>query len=288
MTKPLRTRLRLISDVMALLTPGAPFVQFTYAMVPPIPKALSGITARASELIWLNLPPARVWVYRGALRLRRPIMPGLSASTSLVWRDDVTMIESRRWPCPKILVLPGSTRAGSHNVRLAALAAKELTLIDADVTRISLADYPLPIYEADLDARIRPAGQRRQAQADDRWRITACSSPAPEYSASVHAAFEERARLGLARARARRSDLCRLQGPRLRHRLGLARQRRRLALADGVAADSRARLRCARDPRAGLDRQRRSRLRRHGQSRRHRTANLLRAQLARLVDMASG
>ena len=54
---------------------------------------------------------------------------------------------------PKILVLPGSTRAGSHNVRLAALAAKELTLIDADVTRISLADYPLPIYEADLEAR---------------------------------------------------------------------------------------------------------------------------------------
>jgi len=66
MTKPLRTRLRLISDVMALLTPNAPFVQFTYAMVQPIPKALSGITAQASELIWLNLPPARVWVYRGA------------------------------------------------------------------------------------------------------------------------------------------------------------------------------------------------------------------------------
>jgi phosphatidylethanolamine/phosphatidyl-N-methylethanolamine N-methyltransferase len=66
MTKPLRTRLRLISDVMSLLTPNAPFVQFTYAMVPPIPKALSGITAQASELIWLNLPPARVWVYRGA------------------------------------------------------------------------------------------------------------------------------------------------------------------------------------------------------------------------------
>jgi phosphatidylethanolamine/phosphatidyl-N-methylethanolamine N-methyltransferase len=62
-TKPLRTRLRLISDAMALLAPGAPFVQFTYAMVPPIPKALSGIKAEASELIWMNVPPARVWVY---------------------------------------------------------------------------------------------------------------------------------------------------------------------------------------------------------------------------------
>jgi phosphatidylethanolamine/phosphatidyl-N-methylethanolamine N-methyltransferase len=64
-TKPLRTRLRLISDAMGLLAPGAPFVQFTYAMVPPIPKVLSGIKAEASDLIWMNLPPARVWVYRG-------------------------------------------------------------------------------------------------------------------------------------------------------------------------------------------------------------------------------
>ncbi len=56
-------------------------------------------------------------------------------------------------PNPKILVLPGSTRAGSHNVRLAALAAKELTLLDADVTRISLADYELPIYEAEVEAK---------------------------------------------------------------------------------------------------------------------------------------
>jgi phosphatidylethanolamine/phosphatidyl-N-methylethanolamine N-methyltransferase len=64
-TKPLRTRLRLISDAMSLLAQGAPFVQFTYAMLPPIPKELSGVRAEASELIWMNLPPARVWVYRG-------------------------------------------------------------------------------------------------------------------------------------------------------------------------------------------------------------------------------
>ncbi len=64
-TKPLRTRLRLMTDAIGVLKQDAPFVQFTYAMVPPIPKELSGITAEASELIWLNLPPARVWVYRG-------------------------------------------------------------------------------------------------------------------------------------------------------------------------------------------------------------------------------
>jgi chromate reductase, NAD(P)H dehydrogenase (quinone) len=59
-------------------------------------------------------------------------------------------------PTPKILVLPGSSRSGSHNVRLAALAAKELTLIDADVTRISLQDYQLPIYDGDLEAKSDP------------------------------------------------------------------------------------------------------------------------------------
>ena len=63
-TKPLRTRLRLISDAMTLLAPVAPFVQFTYAMLPPIPKKLPAVRAQASEMIWMNLPPARVWVYR--------------------------------------------------------------------------------------------------------------------------------------------------------------------------------------------------------------------------------
>jgi chromate reductase, NAD(P)H dehydrogenase (quinone) len=53
---------------------------------------------------------------------------------------------------PKILVFAGSIRAGSFNGRLAALAAKELALLAADVTRISLADYPLPLYDGDAEA----------------------------------------------------------------------------------------------------------------------------------------
>ncbi|NVO14544.1 MAG: methyltransferase domain-containing protein [Rhodoplanes sp.] len=63
-TKPLRTRLRLISEAFGLLQPGAPFIQFTYSVVPPIPRALARVRVEASERIWLNLPPARVWVYR--------------------------------------------------------------------------------------------------------------------------------------------------------------------------------------------------------------------------------
>src|SRR2546423_10173674 len=58
----------------------------------------------------------------------------------------------------KILVIPGSLRSASHNARLAALASKELTLLDAEVTRISLIDYPLPIYDADLAAESGPPG----------------------------------------------------------------------------------------------------------------------------------
>jgi phosphatidylethanolamine/phosphatidyl-N-methylethanolamine N-methyltransferase len=63
-TKPMMTRIRLVRDAFAALAPGAPFVQFTYAVVPPIPKSLPGVSTEASERIWMNLPPARVWVYR--------------------------------------------------------------------------------------------------------------------------------------------------------------------------------------------------------------------------------
>lgn len=63
-TKPLKTRVRLIREAFRLMQPNAPFVQFTYAVMPPIPKALAGVSTEASERIWMNVPPARVWVYR--------------------------------------------------------------------------------------------------------------------------------------------------------------------------------------------------------------------------------
>ena len=56
-------------------------------------------------------------------------------------------------PIPKILVLAGSIRSGSFNARLAALAAKEIARAEGDVTRISLVDYPLPLYDGDLETR---------------------------------------------------------------------------------------------------------------------------------------
>ena len=63
-TKPLKMRMRLLRDAFDLMLPGAPFVQFTYSVASPVPKRLGGFTAEASERIWLNIPPARVWVYR--------------------------------------------------------------------------------------------------------------------------------------------------------------------------------------------------------------------------------
>ncbi len=65
-TKPIKMRLRLIRDAFDLMLPGAPFVQFTYSVASPLPRRLGGFSAEASERIWMNLPPARVWVYRRA------------------------------------------------------------------------------------------------------------------------------------------------------------------------------------------------------------------------------
>jgi chromate reductase len=85
---------------------------------------------------------------------------------------------------PKILVIPGSLRAQSYNGRLAALATKELTLADADVTRISLLDYPLPIYDADLAEKSRPpqnALRLKQLMSAHQGVFIA----SPEYNASI-------------------------------------------------------------------------------------------------------
>jgi NAD(P)H-dependent FMN reductase len=53
----------------------------------------------------------------------------------------------------KILVIPGSLRSGSLNAKLAAVAAHALAKEGAEVSRISLGDFPLPIYDGDLQAK---------------------------------------------------------------------------------------------------------------------------------------
>ena len=63
-TRPLTERQRLIDAALDMLAPGAPFIQFSYALVPPVPHGAGDFTIERSNWILMNLPPARVWIYR--------------------------------------------------------------------------------------------------------------------------------------------------------------------------------------------------------------------------------
>jgi phosphatidylethanolamine/phosphatidyl-N-methylethanolamine N-methyltransferase len=56
-------RRSLIETALRRLRRGAPFVQFSYGFMPPLP-APPGATVQMAAFVWKNLPPARVWVYR--------------------------------------------------------------------------------------------------------------------------------------------------------------------------------------------------------------------------------
>ena len=85
---------------------------------------------------------------------------------------------------PRILVFAGSIRTGSFNARLAALAAKELALAGADVTHVSLQDFPMPIYDGDMEAA---SGPPENAIKLKRMMMTHAGVfiASPEYNASV-------------------------------------------------------------------------------------------------------
>jgi NAD(P)H-dependent FMN reductase len=84
----------------------------------------------------------------------------------------------------RILVLSGSVRAESYNTRLAGLVAKYAALADAKVTRISLADYPLPIFDQDLEAEkgVPEAARKLKAQFQRHNGIFIAS---PEYNTAI-------------------------------------------------------------------------------------------------------
>lgn len=65
LTKPVHQRVSLLDQCFEMSRAGAPFIQFTYGIVPPIPREAIGETTTAgSPRVWMNLPPARVWIYR--------------------------------------------------------------------------------------------------------------------------------------------------------------------------------------------------------------------------------
>jgi phosphatidylethanolamine/phosphatidyl-N-methylethanolamine N-methyltransferase len=60
---PTEMRVALLKDIFARLEPGAPFIQFSYRLGSPVPPP-PGATVTQAAFVLLNVPPARVWVYR--------------------------------------------------------------------------------------------------------------------------------------------------------------------------------------------------------------------------------
>jgi phosphatidylethanolamine/phosphatidyl-N-methylethanolamine N-methyltransferase len=64
LTRPVEQRLDLLQQCFAVMRADGPYIQFTYATSAPIPSRGENYAATPSRRIWLNVPPARVWVYR--------------------------------------------------------------------------------------------------------------------------------------------------------------------------------------------------------------------------------
>ncbi|HMM34224.1 MAG TPA: NAD(P)H-dependent oxidoreductase [Thermoanaerobaculia bacterium] len=85
---------------------------------------------------------------------------------------------------PRILALAGSLRAGSYNRRVLAVAADGARTAGADVTGIDLRDFPLPVYDADLESA---SGLPSSALAlKERFRAAeGLLIASPEYNAAI-------------------------------------------------------------------------------------------------------
>lgn len=63
-TEPTEKRTAMVMDCFWLMHANAPFIQFSYALVSPVPKKIHGMTVHISDWVLKNVPPARVWTYR--------------------------------------------------------------------------------------------------------------------------------------------------------------------------------------------------------------------------------
>jgi phosphatidylethanolamine/phosphatidyl-N-methylethanolamine N-methyltransferase len=89
LNRPEAERVSLLADALALMQHGAPFVQFTYGLLSPVPREAGGFTAGLSAPIWRNIPPARVWTYRADGSGRVPALPA--------WRGDLIDRVREEW-----------------------------------------------------------------------------------------------------------------------------------------------------------------------------------------------
>jgi NAD(P)H-dependent FMN reductase len=90
---------------------------------------------------------------------------------------------------PRILAFGGSLRRASLNQQLVEVAAQGARDAGADVTTIHLADYPLPIFNADLEESEGSSSQclalRRLLASHDGFLIAS-----PEYNSSISSALK--------------------------------------------------------------------------------------------------
>jgi NAD(P)H-dependent FMN reductase len=90
---------------------------------------------------------------------------------------------------PRILALAGSTRSESYNKRLLRIAAAGAREAGADVKIVDLRDFPLPLFDEDLEKEhgMPPAGQTLKElfrQADG------LLFASPEYNSSISAVLK--------------------------------------------------------------------------------------------------
>jgi NAD(P)H-dependent FMN reductase len=86
-----------------------------------------------------------------------------------------------------ILVFSGSSRAGSLNGKLAALAAAKINAAGGSATLISLADYPLPLVDATGFGNAPEAATKLRALIDNHKGLFLAS---PEYNAGYAPALK--------------------------------------------------------------------------------------------------
>lgn len=85
---------------------------------------------------------------------------------------------------PKILAFAGSTRTGSFNKKLVKIAAIGAEVAGAEVTLIDLRDFPMPLYDGDLEIKegIPPAAIKfKEALLLHQGLLISC----PEYNSSI-------------------------------------------------------------------------------------------------------
>ena len=83
----------------------------------------------------------------------------------------------------KILAFSGSSRKGSLNKKLLAIAVRELRAMGADVTEIDLREFNLPIYDGDIEATgIPESAQRLHGIFKQHNSLLICT---PEYNGGV-------------------------------------------------------------------------------------------------------